>query len=90
MKKILFIALLMVSASQLKAQDTLTIAQKINISYDSYYVIIMLDNKPQPLIQKDSMTRVRNVQHLNYMYNKPWFYNALTTEQRNQIQSVIQ
>ena len=74
----------------MKAQDTLTTQQKINIAYDSYNLIEELDAKPHPLTVNDSITRVRNVQHLNYMYNKQWFYNALTTEQRNQIQSVIQ
>ena len=79
----------MVSISQLKAQDTLTTQQKIFIAYDSYNLVIALDNKPQPLSQKDSMARVRNVSHLKYMLAKPLFYTALTTQEKNELNAIV-
>ena len=89
MKKTLFIALLIASISQLKAQDTLTVAQQITSSFSSYNLIVELNNKPQPLSARDSAARVRNINHLKYMLAKPWFYNALTTQQRSQLTGIV-
>jgi len=57
------------------------IAQSVNATFDSVELI----NRNED----DAETIERNVEHLRIMMGFEWFVNALTTEQSEQINSLI-
>lgn len=57
------------------------IAQSVNAAFDSVELINRNEN--------DAETIERNVEHLRIMMSHEWFVNALTTEQAEQINTII-
>jgi hypothetical protein len=89
MKKTLTLVMLLAFMA-VKAQDTTNAQKDIVIAYDSYDLVVRLKNAQQPLSEMDSLVYVRNVEHLKIMLSKHYFFNALTTEQKSQLQLITE
>ena len=63
--------------------------KSISAAFDSVNLINKLQQK-QPLTQEEQDRIDRNKQHLNIMLNKDWFEQALTQQQKQQIQAAAQ
>lgn len=61
--------------------------QHVNAAFDSVNLINELVN--QPINDEIKATVKRNVEHLEIMMGKEFFTNALTTDQRTQIENSI-
>lgn len=89
MKKIIITACLFISIG-VQAQDTVNVQQEITNAYDSYNLLVELKAKQQPLSESDSSAYERNKGHLSIMLAKGYFFEALTTEQKSQLQLITQ
>ena len=65
------------------------IQKSISAAFDSVNLINELQQK-QSLNQEEQDIVSRNKKHLNIMLNKDWFEQALTQQQKQQIQEVTQ
>jgi len=63
--------------------------KSISAAFDSVNLINELQQK-QSLTQEQQDRVDRNKQHLNIMLNKDWFEQALTQQQKQQIQAAAQ
>ena len=64
------------------------IQRSVSAAFDSVNLINKLNLK-DVLTDEETDTVDRNVEHLKIMMAKEWFDNALTTEQRADIQALI-
>ena len=63
--------------------------KSISAAFDSINLINELQQK-QSLTQEEQDRVDRNKEHLNIMLNKDWFEQALTQQQKQQIQAAAQ
>jgi hypothetical protein len=63
-------------------------AQSVLAAYDSVNLIAELRAKAE-LSEEESATVTRNVEHISIMLGKEWFVNALTTEQKSELDALI-
>ena len=63
--------------------------KSISAAFDSVNLINDLQQK-QSLTQEEQDRVDRNKEHLNIMLNKDWFEQALTQQQKQQIQAAAQ
>ncbi len=63
--------------------------KSISAAFDSVNLINELQQK-QSLTQEEQDRVDRNKEHLNIMLNKDWFEQALTQQQKQQIQAAAQ
>ena len=64
------------------------IAKSISAAYDSVNLINELKAKTD-LTEDENATIDRNVEHLRIMLAKEWFANALTAEQKAELEALV-
>lgn len=64
------------------------IEKSINAAFDSVNLIEMLNNK-QNLDENEIASKNRNIEHLKLMLSKEWFTSNLTSEQKTEIENII-
>jgi len=67
------------------------ITKSVSAAYDSVHLIDELRAKTgSPALTEEEIERLdRNIAHLRIMMAKDWFFAALTSEQKTQIQAYI-
>ena len=64
------------------------IAKSVSAAYDSVNLINELKAKTD-LTEDENATIDRNVEHLRIMLAKEWFANALTAEQKAELEALV-
>lgn len=64
------------------------IAKSVSAAYDSVNLINELKAKTE-LTEDENATIDRNVEHLRIMLAKEWFANALTAEQKAELEALV-
>lgn len=64
------------------------INQCINAAFDSVNLINKLDEMIE-LTDEELASKNRNIDHLKVMMSKEWFVSALTSEQKVEIENII-
>lgn len=64
------------------------IAKSVSAAYDSVNLINELKAKTE-LTEDENATIDRNVEHLRIMLAKEWFANALTAEQKSELEALV-
>ena len=64
------------------------IAKSVSAAYDSVNLINELKAKAD-LTEDENATLDRNIEHLRIMLAKEWFANALTAEQKAELEALV-
>lgn len=64
------------------------IQRSVSAAFDSVNLINELNQK-ENLTEEETSTLVRNVEHLKIMIAKEWFKNALTQQQKSEINTIL-
>lgn len=63
------------------------IAKSVLAAYDSVALIAELKAKAS-LTEEETATVARNIEHIKIMLGKDWFSNALTAEQKTELEAI--
>jgi len=63
------------------------IIKSVSAAYDSVALITELRAKTS-LTEEETSKLSRNVEHIKIMLEKEWFYKALTTEQKTELEAI--
>ena len=64
------------------------IEKSISTTYDSVSLINELNSK-EVLTEKEADSKDRNIEHIKIMLSKEWFANALTKDQKTELEVKI-
>ena len=64
------------------------IEKSISAAYDSVSLINELNSK-EVLTEKEADSKDRNIEHIKIMLSKEWFANALTKDQKTELEVKI-
>ena len=64
------------------------IERNISAAYDSVSLINELNSK-EVLTEKEADSKDRNIEHIKIMLSKEWFANALTKDQKTELEVKI-